>query len=385
MAADLQLEPFRIDVREAVLTDLHERLDRTRFPNQIEGIEWAQGTELGYLSELVGYWRTKYDWRTAEARLNSFDQVVTEIDGQRFHAIHARSPEPGALPLLLVHGWPGSVVEFLDVLSPLSDPVAHGGDARDAFHVVAPSLPGFGWSGPTHERGWHPRRIAGALHRLMGALGYDRYGAQGGDWGSVVTANVADLQPESVVGLHLNFVVVSMPKGADVPPITEEEQAALAGLSEWRTTGAGYQEIQGTKPQTLGYALEDSPVGLCAWIVEKFDAWGDGSFALSPKFTFDQMLHNITTYWITGTATSASRIYWEARQSRRDAIPQARIDVPTGIANYPAEVTKMPRAWVEHRYNVTHWVDQPRGGHFAAMEVPDLFVPDVREFFRTIR
>lgn len=385
MAADLTLEPFRVEVRDAVLKDLHERLDRTRFPNQIEGIDWAQGTELGFLSELVGYWRSTYDWRATEARLNAFDQVVTEIDGQRFHAIHARSPEPDALPLLLVHGWPGSVVEFLDVLGPLTDPVAHGGDARDAFHVVAPSLPGFAWSGPTHERGWHPRRIAGAFHRLMRALGYERYGAQGGDWGSVVTSNLADLEPAAVVGLHLNFVVVSMPKGDDVPPLTKEEEAGLAGLSEWRTTGAGYQEIQGTKPQTLGYALEDSPVGLCAWIVEKFDAWGDGSLAIDKMFSFDQLLANITTYWVTGTAASASRIYWEMRQARREAIPQDRVEVPTGVANYPAEVTKMPRAWVAHRYNVRHWVDQPRGGHFAAMEVPDLFVPDVRAFFRTVR
>ncbi|MBM3672398.1 MAG: epoxide hydrolase [Actinobacteria bacterium] len=383
--ANLEVVPFRIEVRDAILNDLHERLDRTRFPNQIEGIEWGQGAELQFLSELVGYWRAKYDWRATEARLNAFDQVLTEIDGQRIHAIHARSPEPDALPLLLVHGWPGSVMEFLDVIGPLTDPVVHGGEARDAFHVIAPSLPGFAWSGPTHELGWHPRRIAGAFHQLMGALGYERYGAQGGDWGSVITSNVADLHADAVVGLHLNFVVVSRPKGDDVPPLTAEEEAGLAALSEWRASGAGYQEIQGTKPQTLGYALEDSPVGLCAWIVEKFDAWGDGSLAINKTFTFDRLLDNITTYWVTGTATSSARIYWEMRQARRDAIPQARVEVPTGVANYPAEVTKMPRAWVEHRYNVTHWVDQARGGHFAAMEVPDLFVPDVRTFFRTVR
>jgi microsomal epoxide hydrolase len=385
MGEKLELQPFRVDVRQAVLDDLRERLDRTRFPNQIEAIEWVQGTELGYLSELVGYWRTCHDWRAAEARLNEFEHVVTEIDGQRVHAINARSPEPDALPLLLVHGWPGSVVEFLDVLGPLTDPAAHGGDPRDAFHVVAPSLPGFGFSGPTHELGWHPRRIAGAFHRLMEALGYERYGAQGGDWGSIVASNAADLQPDAVAGLHLNFVVVGKPKGVELPPLTKGEEAGLVGLADWRTTGAGYQEIQGTKPQTLGYALDDSPVGLCAWIVEKFDAWSDGSLALSPTFTFDQLLNNVTTYWVTGTGASSTRIYWEMRQAGRAAIPQARVTVPTGIANYPAEVTKVPRAWVQHRYNVTHWVDQPRGGHFAAMEVPDLFVPDVREFFRTVR
>jgi microsomal epoxide hydrolase len=385
MTDPLDIQPFRVEVRQAVLDDLHARLDRTRFPNQIEGIEWDQGTELGYLSELVGYWRNHYDWRAAEARLNAFDHVVTEIDGQRMHAIHARSPEPNALPLLLVHGWPGCVVEFLDVLGPLTDPAAHGGDPEDAFHVVAPSLPGFAFSGPTHELGWHPRRIAGAFHRLMGGLGYERYGAQGGDWGSIVASNAADLNPDAVVGLHLNFVVVSKPKDVELPALTEDEEAGLLGVAAWRQTGAGYQEIQGTKPQTLGYALDDSPVGLCAWIVEKFDAWSDGSLALSPTFTFDELLSNVTTYWATGTAASSTRIYWEMRRAGRDAIPQARIDVPTGIANYPAEVTKVPRSWVEHRYNVTHWVDQPRGGHFAAMEVPDLFVPDVKAFFRTVR
>jgi microsomal epoxide hydrolase len=387
MPDGLAIQPFLVEVRQAVLDDLHERIDRTRLPNQIAGIGWKQGTELGFLTELVGYWRAHYDWRAAEARLNAFEHVITEVEGQRIHAIHARSPEPDALPLLLVHGWPGSVVEFLDVLGPLTDPAAHDGDARDAFHVIAPSLPGFGFSGPTHETGWHPRRIAGAFIGLMAALGYERYGAQGGDWGSLVCSNVADLAPDAVAGLHLNFVVVGAPKGVDVPPLTEDEEAALNGLAGWRRHGAGYQEIQGTKPQTLGYALEDSPVGLCAWIVEKFSAWSDGGdgTAAPTSFTFDQLLTNVTTYWVTGTAASSTRIYWEMRQAGRNALPQSRVDVPTGIANYPAEVTRMPRSWIEHRYNVTHWTEQPRGGHFAAMEVPDLFVPDVREFFRTVR
>jgi len=381
---DAEPKPF-LAVPEEVLGDLADRLGRARLPNEINGIGWDQGTDLAYLDDLLRYWRDDFDWRAQEARLNALDHVATEIDGQRIHAIHARSPEPDALPLLLVHGWPGSVVEFLDCIGPLTDPRAHGGDASDAFHVVAPSLPGFAFSGPTHKRGWHPRRIAAAFTEVMDDLGYERYGAQGGDWGSVVTANVADLRPAAVVGLHLNFVTVRSMKGADAPDLTADEQAALARLYEWVKDGAGYQEIQGTRPQTLGYGLEDSPAGLCAWIVEKFRAWSDCDGDVERSFTKDQLLTNVMVYWITRTATSSARIYWEMRQAGRDAVPHARIEVPTGIACYPAEVTRMPRAWVEQRYNVTHWAEQPRGGHFAAMEVPDLFVQDVREFFRTVR
>jgi pimeloyl-ACP methyl ester carboxylesterase len=381
----MDISPFRVEVPDDVLDDLRARLQRTRLPNQIDGIGWEQGTDLGELERLLTYWRDEYDWRAHEARLNALDHIVTEVDGQRIHAIHARSPQAGALPLMLVHGWPGSIAEFLDVIGPLTDPAAHGGDPADACHVIAPSLPGFAFSGPTQERGWHPRRIARAFAALMAALGYERYGAQGGDWGSVVTTNLADLAPDAVVGLHLNFVTVRAMRGDDAPELSDEEQAALARLVEWRRDGAGYQEIQGTRPQTLGYALEDSPAGLEAWIVEKFRAWSDCNGDVEQSFTKDQLLTNVMLYWVTGTATSAARIYWEMRQARADAMPSGRIDVPTGIACFPAEVTRFPRAWVEDRYNVTHWSEQPRGGHFAAMEEPDLFVDDVRAFFRTVR
>jgi len=328
----MNLAEFRVDVPDAVLDDLRRRLEHTRFPNEIDGIGWAQG-----------------------------------------------------MPLLLVHGWPGSVVEFLEVVGPLSDPRRHGGDASDAFHVVTPSLPGFGFSGPTHERGWHPRRIAAAFVQVMLALGYERFAVQGGDWGSIVTANIADLEPKRVVGLHLNFVTVRSVRDGSVPPLTPAEEADLERLAEWRRDGAGYQEIQGTRPQTLGYALDDSPAGLCAWIVEKFRAWSDCNGDVERSFTKDQLLNNVTVYWVTGTGASSARIYWEMRQSGAAALPQARIEVPSGIANFPAEISRMPRPWVERRYNVTHWSDQPRGGHFAAMEVPDLFVTELREFFRTVR
>ena len=383
--ADLPITPFRVDVPDAVLDELRDRLARTRLPNQVEGAGWSQGTELGYLTELLAYWRDGFDWRAAEARINAFDQFVTAIDGQRIHFVHQRSPEPDALPLLISHGWPGSVVEFLDVIGPLTDPRAHGGDPADAFHVIAPSLPGYGFSGPTHESGWHPRRIAGAYAELMAALGYDRYGVQGGDWGSIVCANVADLDSANVVGLHLNFLTVPKPDDADPAALTPQEQADLVNMVEWRRTGAGYQEIQGTKPQTLGYALEDSPAGLAAWIAEKFGAWSDGAPEPEASFTRDQLLTNITVYWATATATSSTRLYYEMRQVGRAALPQQYVAVPTGVANFPGEVTRTPRSWAEHRYNITHWTEHERGGHFAAMQVPDLFVPDVRAFFRTVR
>ncbi|HSO97131.1 MAG TPA: epoxide hydrolase [Acidimicrobiia bacterium] len=364
----LTVEPFPIDVPDPTLDDLRDRLDRTRLPNQIDGIGWDQGTELDTLRDLLATWRERYDWRRVEDELNRYEHVQATIDGQRLHALHARSRAPDAIPLLLVHGWPGSIVEFLDALPGLTD----------AFHVVAPSLPGYGFSGPTTAAGWNPRRIAAVCSDLMAALGYTRYGAQGGDWGSIVCANVADLDAEHVLGLHLNFVIVPPP--ADGPPVTPDEQQALTRMAEWSRDEVAYQQIQGTRPQTLGYGLEDSPSGLAAWILEKFRAWSGGGDALD-TFSTDRLLDNVTLYWVTRTATSSTRLYWEMRRAGRDALPQARVEVPTGIANYPAELTRMPRAWVEHRYNVTHWVDQPRGGHFAAMQVPDLFVDDLRSFF----
>lgn len=380
----LDFEPFRVQVSDEVLADLGERLRRTRFPNEIERSGWDAGTELAYLGDLIDYWYNEFDWRAEEDRLNGFEQTTTMVDGQRIHLIHARSAEPDALPLLLVHGWPGSVVEFLDVIGPLTDPRSHGGDPADAFHVIAPSLPGYTFSGPTNQPGWNPRRIAAAFVEIMAALGYERYGAQGGDWGSVVTSNVADLAPDHVAGLHLNFVIARQPAGGS-GELTEDEQRSLAQLNEWRRTGIGYQEIQGTKPQSLGYGLEDSPAGLAAWIVEKFRAWSDCGGDIESVFTKDRLLTNITAYWVTATATSSCRLYYETRQAGRAALAQDYIRVPTGIANFPGEVTRMPRAWVEAAYNVTHWTEQPRGGHFAAMEQPKLFVDDVRAFFRTVR
>jgi epoxide hydrolase len=364
----LELSTTAIDVPEEVLEDLRARLDRTRLPNAVGGIGWDQGTDLDFLAGVLERWRTGYDWRATERRLNAYEHVLGSVDGQQVHALVARSASPAAVPLLLCHGWPGSVMEFLDVLPLLTD----------RFHVVVPSLPGFGWSGPTSEVGWNPRRIAGAFVQLMAALGFDRYGCQGGDWGSVVAANVADLVPERVLGLHLNFVAVSAPEGA---VLSDEDKASLARMHEWRRTGAAYQDLQGTKPQSLGYGLQDSPAGLAGWILEKFHGWSED---LS-RFPVDRLLDNVTAYWVTGTAASSLRIYWEMRQAGAAAVPQRRVTVPTGVANFPAEITRFPRSWVEHRYELVHWTEPPAGGHFAAMEVPDVFAADVQAFFSNLR
>ncbi len=367
------MEDFRIEVPEEDLVDLRNRLAGTRWPNESPAEPWVQGTPLAYLRELVDYWRDGYDWRAAEARLNSYQQHLTEVDGQRIHFLHVPSPHPGALPLVLSHGWPGSVVEFLDVIGPFTDPP----DPADAFSLVIPSLPGYGFSGPTTGLGWNPRRIAEAFGTVMEQLGYARYGVQGGDWGSLISCNMADLEPGRVAGLHVNFLSVPPPKGEEAP--AHEPAARFAA------TGSGYQQIQSTKPQTIGYLLDDSPAGLAGWIVEKFREWSDCEGNPERSFSKDQLLTNVMVYWVTRTGTSAARLYWEMRQAGRAALPQAMVTVPTGVANYPGEIGRTQRAWVERRYNIVHWSTPERGGHFAAMEVPDLFVEDVRAFFRLVR
>lgn len=373
--------PFRVQVPEEVLADLRARLERARLPNQVEGVGWEHGTELGYLRELVAHWRDGYDWRAEESRLNAIEQVVTEVDGQRIHLLHHRSPHPGALPIVLTHGWPGSVVEFLDVLGPLADPP----DPADAFHVIVPSLPGYGFSGPTTAPGWHARRIARAFGEMVDALGYPRFGVQGGDWGSIVSQNMADLFPERVVGLHLNFVSLPPPKDLDPAELDDEAKAILEARRAWQAHETGYSTLQGTRPQTVGYALEDSPVGLLAYIVEKLRGWSDCGGDPETVFSRDRMLTNVMLYWVTATATSAARLYYEQRHAGAEAVPQQKVTVPTGVAVFPKEMGKTPRAWVERRYHVTHWSVMPRGGHFAAWEQPELFVEDVRAFFRPLR
>jgi pimeloyl-ACP methyl ester carboxylesterase len=373
-------ERFTIDISDAVLDDLRERLTRARLPDQIAGTGWEYGIPIDYLRALVDYWLDAYDWRAQEAHLNTFDHYRTRIDGQSIHFVHARSPNADAMPLLLTHGWPGSIVEFLAVIPMLADPESHGGRATDAFHVVAPSLPGYGFSEPTVTPGWNTARIARAFAGLMAGLGYSRYGAQGGDWGAQVATRIGAFDPEHCAAIHVNMPIADPP--AEQIPLSDDDKAGLAALSSFSREESGYALEQSTKPQTLGAALNDSPAGLLAWIVEKFRAWSDCDGDPETVFTRDQLITNVMTYWVTGTITSSTRLYWEHRHG--DEVSPV-VTVPTGVARYPKEVLRFPRPWVERRYNVTHWADMPRGGHFAAMEQPALFVDDLRAFFRTVR
>ncbi|MFJ5533003.1 epoxide hydrolase family protein [Streptomyces sp. NPDC093261] len=387
-------QPFRIDVPQSDLDDLHDRLDRTRWPDALPDVGWAYGVPLDYLRELVRYWRHDYDWRSAEARLNEWPQFTTEIDGARIHFAHIRSPEPDATPLLLTHGWPGSIVEFLDVVGPLTDPAAHGGDPADAFHVVVPALPGYGFSGPTRDTGWEPGRIADAWAELMARLGYRRFGAQGGDWGAAVSRELGRAHPDRVIGVHLNL----LPGAQQATEPTPEELAALSPherertltswrrWAEWQREGTGYAILHSTRPQTLAYALTDSPVGQLAWVVEKFREWTDSRELPEEAVHRDRLLTNVMLYWLTGTAGSAARIYYErAHAARRAAAPSEPSTAPTAVAVFPAELQVPLRHRAERTENIVRWTEFDRGGHFAAMEEPDLLVDDVRAFFRQLR
>src|SRR5215468_1931918 len=350
------IDRFQIRVDDSVLEDLRRRLARTRFPDQIENTGWEYGVPIDYVRELVAYWRDEYDWRAQEARLNELPHFRTLIDGQSIHFVHAHSRHADAFPLLLMHGWPGSIVEFLDVLPGLTDPEAHGGRAADAFHVVAPSLPGYGLSGPTRSRGWDVRRVARAFIELMRRLGYAHYGAQGGDWGAQVATRIGALDAEHCAAIHLNMPIAD-PPGEEVP-LTDDEKADLAAMAEFRREESGYAQEQGTKPQTLGVALNDSPAGLLAWIVEKFRTWSDCDGHPENAFTRDQLITNVMTYWLSETITSSTRLYWEFANSADRA---EYVSIPTGVARYPKEILRFPRSWVEQLYNVTRWVDMPRG------------------------
>ncbi len=381
------LRPFVIDVPDAVLDDLRLRLERTRLPDQLDGVGWEYGTDLEYLTELITYWRDEFDWRAQEARLNELDQYKTVIDGLDTHFIHQRSPEPDALPIIITHGWPGSIAEFTKVIGPLTDPVAHGGDASDAFHVVAPSMPGYGFSEKPSEPGYGPEKIAEIGAGLMARLGYETYGVQGGDWGSAVSRWHAFSYPERVVGLHLNMMTTGPPAGVEdptegIPP--EELERSQARTAFYFGEEDGYSRLQGTRPQTLGYALNDSPAGQAAWIVEKFRAWCDCNGDPESVFTRDELLTNIMIYWVTETATSSARLYYENGHTPPSR-PMGRIEVPTGAIIFPHELFIAPRQWVEASYNLTHWTEKPTGGHFAAMEQPDVLVEDLRTFFGTVR
>jgi pimeloyl-ACP methyl ester carboxylesterase len=379
------IEPFTAAVADDVLEDLAERLRRTRWPDQLDGTSWEYGTDLDYLRDLVGFWIDGFDWRAVEARINSWPQGLTTIDGQSIHFIHARSVAADALPLLVLHGWPGSITEMLGVIEPLRHVGAELAGPTGAFHVVCVSLPGFGFSGPTSQRGWHPRRIAAAMVELMERLGYPRFATLGGDWGATISNYIGLDFPAHLYGLYLTMVAAGPPEGADGSELREEEREWVAANAAFFAAESGYLQMQATRPQTLAYGLTDSPAGLAAWIVEKLRAWSDCGGDLESAISRDDILADVTLYWVTGTANSAARIYLEAMRAGQLEPIASRIDVPTGCAIFPKETVRSPRAWAERAWDVRRWTEMPRGGHFAALEAPDLLVADVRAFYRALR
>ncbi|NAS24725.1 alpha/beta fold hydrolase [Herbidospora sp. NEAU-GS84] len=380
--------PFRLEVPEAELRDLRERLARTRWPDKETVDDWSQGVPLAYLRELCRYWAEEYDWRATERRLNTLPQFRTTLDGLGIHFVHVRSPHQDALPLVLTHGWPGSIVEFLKVIGPLTDPPAHGGDAADAFHVVCPSLPGYGFSDKPAGTGWGVERIAAAWIRLMARLGYDRYGAQGGDWGTSITTIIGQQDPGHVAGIHL-MPPLAAPDPATMDDLTDAERAALAALERAGEWEDGYSLEQSTRPQTIGYGLVDSPALLCAWIVEKFRSWTDCDGHPENALSRDELLDNLMLYWLPGTGASAARLYWESFKQVQRRFTGATTDVvtvPAGCSIFPKENPRPSRRWAAKRFtDIRHWNELDRGGHFAAFEQPEAFVDEVRTFFRLVR
>ncbi|SDC35123.1 Pimeloyl-ACP methyl ester carboxylesterase [Geodermatophilus telluris] len=375
---DDAVRPFTVDVPQDDIADLRRRLRAARWPEPATVDDWSQGVPVAWLREVCRYWAEDYDWTVVQSRLNAVPQATTVVDGLSVHFLHVRSPHEGALPLVLTHGWPGSVLEFLDVLGPLTDPE----DPRDAFSVVVPSLPGYGWSGKPTTPGWGPARTADAWAELMSRLGYERFGAQGGDIGSFVSANLGARHPDRLVGVHLNMVVTGPPEGQT--QFDEREQHALDRLRTFRTEGSSYSQQHRTRPQTLGYGLTDSPVGQAAWILEKFAAWTDCDGDPVTALGIDRLLDDVSVYWFTRTATSSARMYWEMARAPQEREPQ--VGVPTGVSMFPHEIFQPPRAWVQRQLtDLRAWREHDSGGHFAALERPAELVADVREFFRPLR
>jgi pimeloyl-ACP methyl ester carboxylesterase len=389
-----EIRPFHLEIPEKQLDDLRRRISATRWPSKELVPDRSQGVQLEPLQELARYWATDYDWRTAEAELNALPQFITEIDGVEIHFIHVRSRHENALPLIMTHGWPGSVIELLDTIGPLTDPTAHGGNAEDAFDLVLPSLPGYGFSGEPTEVGWDPGRTALAWAELMHRLGYDRYVAQGGDLGAIVTDVMGRLAPQGLLGIHMNLLVTTLGAATPPPGDSEEERAALDAINTFTTSGFGYFLEQSTRPQTIGYALLDSPVALAAWLLDHdTDSYEKISNAFlegepSGHLTPDSIVDNVTVYWLTGTGASAARWYWELGRAQALAAgqPPPEVSLPVGFTTFPGEIFRAPRSWVEKSYpNVTYFNEADRGGHFAAWEEPELFSEEVRAAFRSLR
>ncbi|MEL7285065.1 MAG: epoxide hydrolase [Pseudomonadota bacterium] len=376
------IHPFELSYSLETIRDLKDRLRRTRLPETETVADWTQGVPKDYISKLAAYWLEDYDFAARAERMNRAPHFMTKIDGLDIHFVHQRSSYPNARALLITHGWPGSVLEFLDIIDPLTDPLAHGGASRDAFHVICPSLPGFGYSSKPTEPGWGPARIARTWDALMAVLGYDAYYAQGGDWGSRIARAIGEQNLGRCRGLHLNYLNIPIPKiaaNSDLP----EDRRTIAELDVFQRTGMGYAIQQSTRPQTLGYALTDSPVGQLAWIVEKFQAWSDCDGHPENAFSIDEMLDHVTLYWMTASAASSARLYWERAQSNTG--DQETIDLPVGYSLFPKEITQTPKSWAESYFNNLVYFNTPeRGGHFAASEQPDLFVKEVRDCFARI-
>ena len=383
-----QVTPFRIDIAAAVIDDLHDRLARTRWPEAETVSDWSQGIPLAYIREVCEYWRTEYDWTARQEHLNRFAQFRTTLAGGGdepvgIHFIHARSPEPAAVPLVVTHGWPGSTVEFMKVIGPLTDPTAHGGDAADAFHVVAPSLPGYGFSDKPSRNGWGADRIATAWDELMVRLGYVRYAAQGGDWGSLVTTLIGAQDLGHCAGIHVNMPIAG-PRPDQLADLTPAEVVAVGKSQHYQEHEAGYSKQQSTRPQTVGYGLVDSPAAQAAWIIEKFWAWTDNDGHPEDAVSRDELLDNVMVYWLNGAGASSARLYWESFGKFRAGA--TTVALPTGISQYPKEITQTSRRWADRVYtDIRHWNELDRGGHFAAFEEPDLFVAEIRAAFRHLR
>lgn len=379
----MDIRPFEVSIPQETLDDLHERLARTRWPDELPGLGWSYGIPVGYLRELAEYWRTSYDWRAQEARINSFPQFTTEIDDQNVHFLHVRSPEPDALPLILTHGWPGSIVEFLDMIGPLTDPRAHGGDPADAFHVVVPSIPGFGLSGPTREAGWSIARVAKAWAKLMRRLGYDRYVAHGGDFGALASRELGLADGEHVVALHVTQIFSAGATAENADFSVESERRSVEAGYRYEYELGGYAMIQGTRPQLIAYGLTDSPVFQLAWIADGFKEWTDSTNVPEDAVDRDSLLTNVMLYWLTDTAGSSARYYKEGTEAWGE--PEPPSPVPTAVAVFPHDIMIPIRCLAEENHNIVRWTEFDRGGHFAAMEEPDLLVGDLRDFFRHFR
>ena len=383
----MAVTPFKIDVPDAVLQDLNERLTRTRWPDEIPGSGWDYGSNLDYIKELVEYWRTKFDWRGQENLINSFSHFKTDVDGMVIHFIHEKGMGPNPMPLVITHGWPGTFFEMYKVIPMLSDPASHGGDAADSFDVVAPSLPGFGFSDHAQDRGMEVQRVAGMWNKLMTQnLGYTKFAAQGGDIGSGVTARLGYAHADTLYGIHLTSITRPTPYlGPGSSPLTDAEQALITQRDKWFADEGGYNHIQGTKPQPLAYGLNDSPAGLAAWVVEKYRTWSDCGGDVEKSYTKDELLTIVTIYWVTQTISSSTRMYYENQKAVWTMNRDEKVAAPAGMAMFPREISKPPREWGERSYDVRRWTEMTSGGHFAALEAPQLLAEEVRAFFRGFR